>query len=100
MECAEAYVQFCIRFILENNKEDIEFFEKKKPGHSEYLRNLVSGPFAKASYTEAIDILLKVLPLPFRSLRRASSSKTRSSGESTWPQSTKDTSATTSITNR
>lgn len=98
MECAEAYVQFCIRFILENNKEDIEFFEKKKPGHAEYLRNLVSGPFAKASYSEAIDILLKVLPLPPRSSRRASSSRTRSSGASTSPPSTRDTSATTSTT--
>lgn len=25
MECAEAYVQYCIKFILENNKEDLEF---------------------------------------------------------------------------
>ena len=61
MECAEAYVQFCIKFILENNKEDIEFFEKKKKGHSEYLKKLIEGPFAKASYTEAIEILEKVL---------------------------------------
>ena len=25
MECAEAYVQYCIKFILENNKEDLAF---------------------------------------------------------------------------
>lgn len=24
MECAEAYVQYCIKFVLENNKEDLE----------------------------------------------------------------------------
>lgn len=60
MECAEAYIQFCIRYILLNNKEDLEFFDKKKPGHLEYLKNLVNGPFARASYTQAIDILLKV----------------------------------------
>ena len=33
MECAEAYVQFCIKFVLQNNKEDIEFLEKQKKGH-------------------------------------------------------------------
>lgn len=60
MECAEAYVQFCIKFILENNKEDLAFVEKKKPGHITYLKSLVEGPFAKASYTEAIEILQEV----------------------------------------
>ena len=60
MECAEAYVQFCIRFILENNKDDLDLFEKKKKGHVQYLQKLVNGPFAKVSYTEGIDILLKV----------------------------------------
>lgn len=37
MECAEAYVQFCIKFILENNKDDLDFLEKRKPGHLKYL---------------------------------------------------------------
>lgn len=54
MECAEAYIQFCIRFILENNRDDLQFFQKRKKGHIEYLQKLVNGPFAKASYTEAI----------------------------------------------
>ena len=57
MECAEAYVQFCIKFILKNNKEDLEFLEKKKSGHTKYLEDLVAGEFAKVSYTEAIEIL-------------------------------------------
>lgn len=60
MECAEAYVHFCIKFILENNKEDLDFLEKRKPGHVDYLKALVAGEFAKVSYTEAIDILEKV----------------------------------------
>lgn len=60
MENAEAYVQFCVNFILKNNREDLEFIEREKKGHIEYLKNLVSGPFAKASYTEAIEILQKV----------------------------------------
>lgn len=51
MECAEAYVQFCIKYILENNKNDLEFLEKRKKGHTDYLKMLVNGPFGKASYT-------------------------------------------------
>lgn len=60
MECAEAYVQFCLKFILENNKEDLAFIEKKKKGHIDYIKSLVEGPFAKVSYTEAISILQEV----------------------------------------
>ena len=70
MECAEAYIQFCIRFILENNKEDLEFLEKRKPGHLKYLENIISQPFAKASYTEAIDILQKVFFHLFRFVKK------------------------------
>lgn len=61
MECAEAYVQYCIRFVLENNKDDLDFLETKKAGLKEYLKKLVDGPFARCSYTEAIDILQKVI---------------------------------------
>lgn len=61
MECAEAYVQYCIRFVLENNKDDLDFLETKKTGLKEYLKKLVDGPFARCSYTEAIAILEKVI---------------------------------------
>lgn len=61
MECAEAYVQFCIKYALNNNMGDLEFIEKTKPGHIAYLKSLVEGPFAKASYTEAIEILQQVI---------------------------------------
>lgn len=81
MECAEAYVQFCIKFILENNKEDLEFFDKRKPGQLEYLKKLVSGPFARASYTQAIDILLKVIINLFSAFRREFLSKMKYIGE-------------------
>ena len=33
MECAEAYVQFCVNFILKNNRSDLEILEQKKKGH-------------------------------------------------------------------
>ena len=29
MDCAEAYVKFCINFILENNLSDLQFIEEK-----------------------------------------------------------------------
>jgi asparaginyl-tRNA synthetase len=99
MECAEAYVQFCIRFILENNRDDLEFFDKRKPGHLEYLKNLVSGPFARASYTQAIDILEKVIYFLFSASRRALPSKTKSTGELTSPPNMNVTCAITSSTN-
>ena len=89
MECAEAYVQFCIKFILENNKDDLDCLEKRKPGHLKYLENIVSQPFAKASYTEAIGILQKVLISIFRSWQREWSSKKMSHGEMTWAQNTR-----------
>lgn len=40
---------------------DLEFLDKKKPGHIEYLKKLVAGGFAKISYTQAIEILEKVV---------------------------------------
>ena len=52
MECAEAYIKFCIKFVLENNAEDLKFLEgRPKKGLREYLESIVSKPFAKASYT-------------------------------------------------
>lgn len=61
IECAEAYIKFCVKFVLENNAEDLKFLEgKPKKGLREYLEGIIAQPFAKASYTEAIDILAKV----------------------------------------
>lgn len=52
IECAEAYIKFCIKFVLENNAEDLKFLEgKPKKGLREYLESIISKPFAKASYT-------------------------------------------------
>jgi asparaginyl-tRNA synthetase len=62
IDCAEAYVKYCIEFILNNNLEDIAFLDQTvKKGLTEYLKRIVSGPFARASYTEAIGILKKVI---------------------------------------
>jgi len=28
MDCAEDYLKFCLKYVLENNYDDMEFFEK------------------------------------------------------------------------
>lgn len=62
IECAESYIRFCLEYILENNLSDLTYFEqnaKTKQGLVEYLRSMIKEPFAKCSYSEAVDILLK-----------------------------------------
>jgi len=63
MDCAEDYLKFCVRFALENHHEDLAFFEKHvETGLLKRLEHLISQPFARVSYTEAIDILIKESP--------------------------------------
>lgn len=60
MECAESYLKFCIRYVLEQCREDLEFFDKFiENGLLNRLEHLVSSPFAHIPYTEAIDLLKK-----------------------------------------
>merc|ERR1712232_593643 len=60
MDCAEDYLKHCVRFLLEHNHEDLEFFEKQvEPGLLKRLDNLIKEPFARVTYTEAIEILKK-----------------------------------------
>merc|ERR1712232_842432 len=60
MECAEDYLKHCVRFLLEHNHEDLEFFDAKvEQGLLKPLDNLIKEPFARVTYTEAIEILKK-----------------------------------------
>lgn len=60
MECAESYLTFCIRYILEHCLEDLEFFDKFiENGLLARLRQIVEAPFAHLTYTDAISILQK-----------------------------------------
>lgn len=60
MECAESYLKFCIRYVLEHCKEDLEFFDKFiENGLLTRLQHVASSPFAHIPYTEAIAILKK-----------------------------------------
>ncbi len=59
-ECAESYLQFVIKYILENCQEDLEFFESfVEKGLIQRLRQVAEESFAHLTYTEAIEILKK-----------------------------------------
>ncbi len=60
MECAESYLKFCLKYVLDRCNEDLEFFDQFiESGVINRLQHVVSSPFAHISYTEAIGILKK-----------------------------------------
>ena len=61
MDCAEAMVKFVINYVLDSCKEEVEFLNKfVDNGLIDRLRNVAGSEFKRLSYTEAIEILLKV----------------------------------------
>lgn len=64
MDAAEAYVKFCINFVLENNMDDLKFLDKQvKNGIIDYLKDIVSNDFVRCSYTQGIEILTKAVQM-------------------------------------
>lgn len=73
MNLAERFIRYLIGYVMENNREDLEFLaarlaeeEKQKPqaerselGLIEKLEFVLTAPFERITYTEAIDILLQ-----------------------------------------
>ena len=60
MECAESYLKFCVKYVLDHAKQDMEFFDKMiEPGLISRLENVLHNEFARLSYTDAIEILKK-----------------------------------------
>lgn len=56
--CAEAYLKFVIRHLLEKAPQDLAFFDQFiEKGILSRLESMITTPFAKVSYTEAIEIL-------------------------------------------
>jgi len=63
MQCAEDYLKFCVRYAMDNNREDLIWFDANvEKGLVQRLENLLAEPFARISYTEAIEILIKESP--------------------------------------
>merc|ERR1712232_183272 len=60
MQCAEDYLKYCVRYVYDNHWDDLEFFDKQvEQGLISRLENLLAEPFARRTYTEACEILIK-----------------------------------------
>lgn len=60
MDCAEAYLKYVLKYVLDNCQEDMQFFDKFiSQGLIERLQHIVNTPFERATYTYAIRILEK-----------------------------------------
>ena len=58
MDLSEAHLKHVTKYILEHCSEDIEFFDKfVEKGLIDRLKHIEETPFARLTYTEAIDIL-------------------------------------------
>jgi asparaginyl-tRNA synthetase len=58
MDCAEAYLKYVIRFVLENCAQDMEFFDSLiEKGLLARLKLVTDSSFARIPYTEAVEIL-------------------------------------------
>ncbi len=63
MEVAEAYVKYCIIQLLDENREDLEFFQKMySDGLIERLETIATTKFTRLTYTEAVERLQKDFP--------------------------------------
>lgn len=46
MNCAEDYLKFCLKYVLENNKDDLEFFDERiEKGLIQRIKNVINTPF-------------------------------------------------------
>jgi len=60
MECAQSYLKFCVQYVLEHCKEDLEFFDKFiENGLIARLQQVAESSFVHLTYSDAIEILLK-----------------------------------------
>ena len=62
MELAEAMLKYVINYVLENAPEEMNFFNSfVDKGLLDRLHNVVNSDFARVTYTEAIEILEKIM---------------------------------------
>ncbi len=60
MQLAEDMVKYVISYVMENGKEEIEFFNSfVEKGLIDKLNNVVNSEFGRITYTDAIEILMK-----------------------------------------
>jgi asparaginyl-tRNA synthetase len=60
MDCAEQYLKYCLQYVITHCAEDMQLFNKFiSPGLLERLNIIVTQPFERLEYTQAVDILKK-----------------------------------------
>ncbi len=60
MDLAEEFVKYCIRYALDNCRDDIEFLQKMyDPELIARLEGVLAKPFKRLTYTEGVEILEK-----------------------------------------
>lgn len=60
MDCAEAFLKYTLKYLLDHCPEEIAFFEQYiEKGLIARLENLIQSPFERLTYTDAIDLLKK-----------------------------------------
>lgn len=60
MDVAEAYLKYVLKYLLDNCVEEMPFFDQFiSKGLIARLEHIISTPFERITYTQAIDILLK-----------------------------------------
>lgn len=58
MGCAEAYLKYCVEWVLVNCRADVDWLEQHvEEGLVKRLENILDEPFARITYTEAIELL-------------------------------------------
>jgi len=58
MNVAESFLRYCVSYILEHCKTDVEFLQKMyEPTLVERLQFVIDNPFKRITYTEAVQIL-------------------------------------------
>jgi asparaginyl-tRNA synthetase len=58
MDCIEDFLKFAVEWALEKNYDDLKFFDERiEKGLISRLQAVLAAPFARVSYTEAIEIL-------------------------------------------
>jgi len=58
MSNAEDYLKFVFKYVLENNKQDMKFFDERiKKGQIDYITKILNSDFKRVNYSEAVDIL-------------------------------------------
>merc|ERR1712151_524876 len=63
MDCAEDYLKYCVQYAMDHHLEDLQFFDEKiEKGLVKRLENLLAEPFARVTYTEGVEILIKESP--------------------------------------